>query len=140
MGKAMRYLAGVWMAMVLLLGGCATLGEGDTGPRLAVQYAALKYIGEDQGKAQRIHDTAGAVLPGLTGSVTLAMLEVQLRERIDWQRLDMADRLLLDTLITELAADLHTRMGDGVLDPEQLTRVEHVVAWVQQAARMAGAR
>lgn len=132
-------IAIIALLAALTLGACATLGDNQRAIQMSVQYATLKYIGEDTDKAKRVHQVAQEVIPGLSGATTVGALESALRQKIRWERLDMADRLLLDTLITELANELHERMGDGVLDAEQRARVETIVYWVQQAARLAGA-
>lgn len=78
------------------------------------------------------------IRPHAQGATTLGALDRHVRDQIRWDRLDVADRLLLDALLIELRAELEARMGDGVLSPEHRTRIETVLDWVEQAVRLAG--
>lgn len=129
----------VSMILALSLLGCATLRSGDPGPKLAVQYATLKYIGQDIPRAHRVADAVVRAEALLDGNIAVAIpeLEAVIRDKIDISKLDAADRLLLDTLFTVVRDELQARLGDGALNPEQLVEVRLVLAWVKAAAELA---
>lgn len=132
------------IVVALLLGGCAALEHVESSPTtaaLTLQYGTLKYIGDDTGKAQRVYDTAGSLATGIEDeSVSLALLDDQMRAAINWQSLDAADTLLLNTLLAQLRAELESRMGTGLLSAEDRVRLQQVLTWVRDAALVAGAR
>lgn len=127
----------ITLVAVALLAGCAALQRQDPTARLTVQYATLKYIAEDASKAARVAEIAQDARDSLdAGSVTLSLLDAALRERIDWSRLDTADRLLLDSLLVMLRDELEHRFGDGLLDGDARVQIRVVADWIIQAAAM----
>lgn len=132
---------GYLFALAFLFSGCAHLEERGTAQRIAVQYAAMKYIGEDAGKAERVAAQVAVVRTLLEREeATVGALAAAVRERIDWTRLAPADRMLLAGLLDELEAELARRISAGVLEPEQRLRIARVLDWIAQAAALAAPR
>ena len=123
----------------LLFSGCALLEQVEQSPlaaHIAVQQATLRYIDGDVEKAQRVVDVAEQVKEYAAGTVTIALLDVYLRAQIKWDKISMADALLLDALLVELSERMEQKMGEGELSPEDLASVERVVGWVIMYASM----
>lgn len=127
----------VTLIALLALSGCAWLEESPTTARAAVQYSTLKYIGSEPDRGQRVERTASEIRGYLSGESTVAALDSRLRSMIDWQPLDIADRILLAALLDELRDTMLTRIGDGRLSPDDTVRIERVIDWVVDAARLA---
>lgn len=118
------------------LAGCATLKAGDPGPKLAIGYATLKYIGEDVPRAKRVVTAVDRAEALLDRNIAVAVPEIEkaVREQIDFSKLDPADRLLLNMLFDSVRVELEVRLGTGALNPEQLVKVRLVLGWVRDAA------
>lgn len=130
--------------IVALTFGCASMQtpEGQAAAaRIGVQYATLKYVGEDAGKAQRVVDVADtAISLAETGTVPIDVLEQQVREAIPWSDLDLADRQLVELLILQVRAELDARVVDGQVDPERAGDAVEVLKWVRDAASLAASQ
>lgn len=116
--------------------GCAFLNERPAAAQLTIQYATLKYIGDDQAKKDRVIEIAEAAKQLSSTSATLAALEEAIRARIDWNSLDPADRLLADGLVNLVHAELAARFQQDVLDPEQVVALNQVLDWIIAAASL----
>lgn len=125
------------LVAVSLLPGCALIDDNPGTVKAAVYVGALKYIGEDADKAQRVEQTAQTILSGLSGGTTIDQLDGRLRALIQWDRLDMADAILLHALLTELRSTIVATIGEGLLSPDDAVRIERVAGWVIDAARLA---
>lgn len=122
---------------LMLVSGCALLsGEQTARERLAVQYATLKVIDGDPARAARVQALVAEARQYLTGGaeVTIARLDAEARARIDWQRLEAADRLLLEAVLLEARQQLTERLGAGVLDEGQRVALDAVLGWIEGAA------
>lgn len=117
--------------------GCALIDDNPSTVKAAVYVGALKYIGEDDDKARRVEQTAQTILSGLSGGTTIDQLDGRLRALIQWDRLDMADAMLLHALLTELRSTMMATIGEGLLSPDDAVRIERVTGWVIDAARLA---
>lgn len=126
---------------VSMFSGCSTLGRAiDENPattKAAVYVGTLKYIGENSDKALRVENTASEILSGMSGGTTIDQLDGRLRALIQWDRLDMADAILLHALLTELRSTMVATIGEGLLSPDDAVRIERVAGWVIDAARLA---
>src|SRR5690625_217669 len=122
---------------VFAFSGCAMLEDNPHTTKAAVYYGTLKYIGEDTDKAQRVEQAAQTILSGLSGGTTIDQLDGRLRALIQWDRLDMADAILLHALLTELRSTMLATIGEGLLTPDDAVRIERVAGWVIDAARLA---
>jgi hypothetical protein len=117
--------------------GCAMLPSTEsTTARLAVQYGTLKYIGDDVEKAARVRDvvTDAQNILDIGTSVTVIALDAAIRDRISWDRLDLADTLLLNVLLDELRIEMESRIGAGQLNEDDRVRVSAVFGWINSAA------
>lgn len=120
------------------LSACSTLNEHENTARLTTQYATIKVIDGDVGRAERVEDIASDVRAYASSEahLTVDLLIGAIRDRIDWGDLDAADTLLLTTLIDELRAELMRRLGPGVLPEDLRLAADTVAEWVIAAARM----
>lgn len=127
------------LVLSVFLTGCTTLQSvsENSSARLTVQYATLKYVDEDTEKAERIASVVTTVKENLneTAEYTISEAVVQIRERIDFGRLDAADQLLLDALLNELEAELVKRFGSGVVDKETKESLSTVADWILDALK-----
>jgi hypothetical protein len=157
--KHMKHLM-LLLAVAALIAGCAlsaacstsmTKGGGsaveNAGARMVVQYATMKYISGAKGaqaqnaRASRVADVASkaqALAQGGAAS-TIPLIEQAVRDQIDWTKVDMADRLLIDNLITLVRAELEARVSDGGIPADQMLAVREVLGWVVSAASLARA-
>lgn len=115
--------------------------------RLVAQYATMKYIGKAGGEEERrarairvvnvtLH-AQGLVDSGIT--TTIPLIEQAVRDSIDWSRFDLADRMLVDSLIALIRQELEARMGKAgsVLGEDQRIAVSQMLGWVMSAAQIA---
>jgi hypothetical protein len=123
------------LAALLMLNGCQFLEKNPAATWLVVEQATLRYIDDDPQKALRVRAVADEVGQSLEGneSVTLAVLDGRLRALVKWDELSIADRQLLDGLITMLVMELEARFTSDVLKPEDIVRIRTLVGWVVQS-------
>lgn len=133
------------LAFLLVLAGCQGAGQPSTAERalaaqLVVRQATLRYIEAADDPADRAAAVHGAIDRVLAyadaDETTLAALEASARALVPWDELSLADRDLLDVLISAISARLAERIGDGALDPDDRVAVVEVLQWVQAAARL----
>lgn len=125
------------IVVVFALAGCSVLQslEPDT-KQLAVQYATLKAVDGDPAKAARVVDLVreGRQYVTADASVSVAALYDGVRDRINWQSLDPADRILIEAILTRARDRLQDEIGVGLLDPDQRLQVLTVLDWIEAAA------
>lgn len=121
----------------LFLPGCTSLQQGDATAKLAVTYATLKTIEAGDDHAVRAAEVVAIAREAKrflnSETVTVALLEHSVRSRLPVD-LSPADRLLADSLIGAVVAELETRVGIGVIDAEQRLVVNQVLGWIIDAA------
>lgn len=123
---------------LLALAGCQ---DKDATTKLAVQYAAIKFVRADDNPAEKaarvraVIEEVRAVAKGESASVAAIKAFVQAKLPADMLP---EDRLLANALIEAVSAELEARVGDGVLDPEKLVKVETVLGWVSEATLLVG--
>lgn len=134
---------------VAVLAGCAG-NDGSDGPpsperalvaQLVVRQATLRFIEAAPVPAVRaaaVSAVVGRVLEYAEGNpdTSLAALEAAARALVPWDDLPLADRDLLDVLITVISQRLAERIDEGALDPEDRIAVAQVLRWVQAAATL----
>ena len=122
----------------LVFAGCSTLNEYENTARLTTQYATIKVIDDDRAKAQRVEEIATEVKAYAQDDLFLTVdrLIDEARSQIAWHKLDAADRLLVDALLTELEVRLKERFGGDAVPDELRLTVEKLADWVISAARM----
>jgi hypothetical protein len=130
----------VLMASVLL--GCRTTPENAVLHQVAVQYATGKYIesapeADYADRAQKVIAVAElAQALAADEAVTLDTLEIQVFRVVQNAPLSMADRVLANTLVAAVVAELRARVNAGVLSDQDRYRVGMVLGWVKQAAKI----
>ncbi len=133
----------ITLLVALALAGCGPISvlvkERNPTAQLTVQYATLKVIEQSSTISatdvlQHV-DRVRAVIDS-NASITIGALSAQVRENIRWDRLAIADRLLLDALLTEAEARLAERIGSGALSPDDRVTISALLDWIAQAARM----
>ena len=132
------------LATALALTGCKTLEENQSGARLVVTYAVMKYVergdtAEDRArKAQRIRAIASDVQRLASGDpVTLTFIGEAVRAQLAPLNLSPADLFLANELLNLLMTELQTKVGEGILDADQLVQVATVLGWVIEATAIA---
>lgn len=138
----MRYFAIVLLTSFLLLGGCSTVGgvvqDHPAAAQLTIQYATVKFIGDDVERAQRVQEVTKLVGTWVEADTeaTVDALMSRVRENVREDRLDPADRILLDALLTRVADELLENVGEGVLAGDDLLVLSTVLTWVNEAAAL----
>lgn len=127
--------------LAVLLSACSTTGgqPSNATTELLVQYATLKVIANNPERAQRVVTIAQQALDQLsdpTASVTVALIENAVRSQIHWEKLDPADTLLANALISMVHDELVARVGDGLLPADKLVQVKAVLEWVVAAGAL----
>ena len=121
-----------------LAAGCSFLQEHESSAEFTTKSVTLKVIDGDASKAERVESIASDVqaYAGSEVHLTVDLLIRAIEERVDLDRLDPADRLLVEELIDSLRAELIRRLGPGVLPEDLRLAVDTVAGWVIDAARM----
>ncbi len=124
------------IAMPLSQVGCSSTAQTQLVAKLAVQYAVYKVASNNPAKATRIVAIAREVstLAGSDKASTVDLLVVLIRSKVDFSKLDVADVMLVNTLIDAISIELKERVGDGPLLPEKILVVKQVADWVIEAA------
>lgn len=133
--------------LAITLSGCAVLGgavdkakENPRAAQLTVQYATVKVI-ENSGDItredvlKRVSEARELVEGG--PEVTLQRLAEEVRNNINWERLDSADQLLLNAVLAEAEARLRERIGEGIIEAEDRVALLTLFDWIEQAAVLA---
>lgn len=119
--------------------GCtSTPGQQNIAAQFAVKYAVLKVSENSPAKAAKIVAIAREVkaIAGQDGADTVDLLMAIIRSRVDFSKLDAADRLLADMLIETIGDQLKARLGYGRLDPAKLPAVAQIADWVIESATL----
>lgn len=129
------------IAACVLLSGCLTPRE-EAAARIAVQYATLRVIDGQPGRAARVGAIANEAIEYAEGgeAVDLAVLEQQVRAAIPWEDLHPADAQLVHLLISYVRAELEARVGEGLIPPERVAVAVEVLRWVREASEIAEPR
>jgi hypothetical protein len=70
--------------------------------------------------------------------VTLDNLETVVVESISWDAMAPEDKIILVTLLSEIKYQVGFRIGEGVLDENDLVFARSFLNWIKQAIAMAG--
>jgi hypothetical protein len=132
----MRYALTPLLLIFVCLASCGTLGEDNASAKLIVQYAILDYVGESTDRASRVVEVIDEVEGYLATDtpVTVDLLKGEAYERIDFNQLKPADRLLAANIVELLANKLTERVGQGQLDATQKLRVSEVLGWAREVS------
>lgn len=124
-----------------ILMGCASFSTDQgkqVAARIGVQYATLKVIDGDTDRATLVVSVADRAIALAEGEpVSTSVLEEQIRAAIPWDKLDDADKLLVELLILQVRNELDIRVADGLVDPERAAAAVEVLQWVRDAAALA---
>jgi hypothetical protein len=126
--------------LALLLTACAT----DMKPHqealigIGVQYATAKFINTDAERAERVATAVEHAINLVNGDVvaSIAALEEEVREHVDFTRMKPEDALLVNALIGAVRIELEQRLGGKEIAAEHKVEIAKVLGWVQAAARM----
>lgn len=134
-------LAAIGIAVAaILLPGCKSPAVAKAG----VQYATLKVIDGDLGRAGRIVDIVSTARLALSNetATSIEALKLIVRSKIDWNRLDAADTALANVLIDTVAEELEARLKPDAVEADPTPwklKADKVLKWVQDAAELARA-
>lgn len=125
--------------MLLAVAACATLTDDNFQAKLATQYATIKIVNGDPDKADRIVEIASEIQRYASGEtlLTVDLLVFAIKDQIQWNKLDVADTLLVNALLDQLRTELVARLGADALPGDVRLAVDVVAAWVISAAEMA---
>jgi hypothetical protein len=134
----------ILMAIVAFMGmGCVSSNPQSHGTDLiiktSVQYASIKYLSDHQdqiAEAKRLVDEIETTLTE-NPEVTLTQLETVVIGSIQWDKMKPEDRLLLSTLLGEIKYQVGLKVGEGVLDENDLVFAKEFLTWMKQAILMA---
>jgi hypothetical protein len=135
----------ILMAIVAFMGmGCVSSNPQSHGTDLiiktSVQYASIKYLSDHQdqiAEAKRLVDEIETTLTE-NQEVTLTQLENIVIESISWDGMKPEDKLLLSTLLGEIKYQVGQKIGEGVLNENDMVFARSFLAWIRQAIAMAG--
>ena len=116
------------------LSGCKTTeGDRDAIARIAVTYATLKVVDGDLERAAKIRQVATLARSALSGdrAPTVAALIDIARKEIRWDKLDAADTVLVQLLLSEIERSLLERLGEGELVEGGGLVVSKVLKWIE---------
>lgn len=114
-----------------------TVEDNPLAAQLVVQQSTLRVIDEDPDKAQRVAAVVEEVRIYVEDEfATLGLIEQAVRAQIEWDRLTLADQILIDAVLSEARTELERRFGAGLLDPNSRASVMTVLDWVEQSARL----
>lgn len=138
---AVAFIAASTIILSGVLGGCSFLKpENAALHQVAVQYATGKYIeaaGPDamEARACKVLSVSDAIAALATDdTVTLDSLESHALQAVAKAEMTPADRILANTLVAAVVAELRARVDTGVLSDQDRYRVGLVLGWVKQAA------
>lgn len=122
--------------VLVFLVGCSILDQHQASAKLAIQYATLKYVDDDQDKRDRVLDVVANARELAATASTLDALHEAIHQSISWDRLDDADKLLASNLLDMIRDELKARFDSDVLNPDQVVAVNTVLDWVEEAAQL----
>lgn len=143
------FRVGIACLAMLALSACGSLtavsdaaSEHSAGSKIAVQYATLKVIeGSSDVRASDIVAHVERVRERVSGEQSLALdrLKEEALAAIDFDALDVSDRLLLISLLDVIEASVSdVAMPSSPLSDEQRVRILTLLDWVESAASLAG--
>lgn len=127
-------------AIAFLMSGCSTIGKavdsGDIRAELAVLYATEKVIDGKATRAKRVISLVNEARDFVAqeDSVTIKLLDTEIKSKINWDNLSPADRVLVNAVLIRARERLETEIGEGVLADNQKVRVTKVLEWIERSA------
>lgn len=137
------FLAAILVVTVfaLLMPACATTPQSALVEQVAVQYATGKFIeakpdAQRAGRAADVIKVAGVIKTLASGdTATVDELSVYVETVLADAGLSPSDRLLANTLVAAVVAELQARVQNGILSPDDRLKVATALDWVIQAAQ-----
>lgn len=138
-----KFITALFVASALLFTGCSTIGsvvdygkENQATAYVTVQYATAKVIKGEESRAtvvlERVEDARSFVTDG--AEVTIANLVEKVKEEINWKGMKPEDQALVSLVLIQAQKDLQERVGEGVLDEDQVLTVTTLLDWIEQGA------
>lgn len=129
------------LCITLAISACSVIESHTESSKLVVQYAVLKFVmSEDmshrQERAEKILQIAkeGRALFD-SRALPIEHIEDLMRERIDWEKLDAADTLIVNALIERIVIEV-----DGAVDVGEDVHItgSKILSWVIDGVRLSG--
>jgi len=135
-----RFSQSAILLLALCLGACAWMKDNPQTAKLIIQVATMKVIeggGDKVTRAQRVSVIVGDAKSLLGGEqLSLPALRQAITFRLANEDLTPSDQLLADALVDAVDAELQKRIGEGLLNPEQVIQVKDVLDWITEAAQV----
>lgn len=141
--KKVRPMKKLFLILMLLpvfsmVSGCASFSQSDSA-EVVVQYATIKFINKDADPITRAHKVIDIATEARTyfdsETLPIAQVESLIREKIDWAKLDLADKILVDALIDKVMDEVE---GAGSIPEDKRVSGSKVLGWIIDGARLAG--
>jgi hypothetical protein len=123
--------------LAVLIGGCSLWQAGETHrQRLAVQYAVLKITEGQEARQQRVREVVDDLREGVEAAqkVTIADLANEVRAQVNWERLDLADQVLLREVLATAQNRLEAEFGTEPIIGQRQLKLMTLFDWIEQAA------
>lgn len=139
--KMKNYIQTTIFALAFLFAsGCGTLeriGEHETAAKLTIQYATLKYIDGDSGKAERVIEVVGQVRQYLDESEQseISAIHSVVLNQVDFGSLDSADEMLVRGLVDMVRVEIDRRVASQFLTEGDKVFLGNVLNWIEDAAK-----
>lgn len=133
----------VLLILLLFAGPKACISSGPTAnerdrlvAKIAIQYATLKVIDGKSERAARVISVVDQMIAvAEDGQVlTAADLAAQAKALVQWEKIEVPERLLVSNLIDIAAAEVAQRIPPGA--PVELGPAKEVLGWVKEAAQL----
>jgi hypothetical protein len=125
-----------------ILTACATLKDNELLAQAGVQYASAKFVraaGDEPAqtaRAERIRVVAAELRKVVgTEAVSVPALQAAVQKYIPAD-LEPEDRILVNLLVAAVVQELEKRIGDQLLQPDQLLVVDAVLRWVDEGTQL----
>ena len=138
----MRFL--VVAIMAFLMTACVGFSFQREGARTAIEVATLKYIDGDSQRAQRVYEITSGLIKDTKDNAqkplrqTLDRIESKARERIEWDKLDQAEALVVHRVIDAARAEIEHRVSQGTVNESTQVAVRTVLKWIRDISQLSG--
>lgn len=125
--------------MLILVTGCSILSTAaDDRNQLAVQYATLKVLEQNNVTNERILELTAKAKNYIQSDVDVAVANLvdEARSRLVSSGIPIADRLLIEAILSRAQEKIEAKLGDGVLVDEQKLQLLTVISWIEDAAKL----
>lgn len=122
----------------IVLAGCSLWQASETSrQRMAVQYAVLKITDGEEARAERVREVVTDLREGIADAqkVTVSDLMNQVRDVVRWDRLDMADQVLIREILNTAEQRLKDELGTDPILGERRLKLHTLFDWIEQAAK-----